>query len=105
MEEEPLSEGAPETAAGLRALGEADRDVMEKATRAFVSYVRGYKEHQVPARDHLTHLPSGALCRVHGRCRMHGRFLPPAGAWCNATSLRLICGKPSLACLVCSKRS
>jgi len=45
--EEALAETAPETAGPLRALGEADRDVMERATRAFVSYVRGYKEHQV----------------------------------------------------------
>lgn len=49
MEEEALAEGAPETAAALRALGEADRDILERATRAFVSYVRGYKEHQVCA--------------------------------------------------------
>jgi hypothetical protein len=47
MVEEALAEGAPETAGPLRALGEGDRDVMERATRAFVSYVRGYKEHQV----------------------------------------------------------
>eukprot|EP00877_Chromochloris_zofingiensis_P010332 jgi/Chrzof1/5552/Cz16g07090.t1 len=29
----------------LRAEAESDREVMEKATRAFVSFVRGYKEH------------------------------------------------------------
>lgn len=29
-----------------RRAAEADREVMEKGTRAFVSYVRGYKEHQ-----------------------------------------------------------
>lgn len=30
----------------VRRVAESDRDVMEKGTRAFVSYVRGYKEHQ-----------------------------------------------------------
>lgn len=29
----------------LRRECETDREAMEKATRAFVSYVRGYKEH------------------------------------------------------------
>jgi hypothetical protein len=29
-----------------RRASESDREVMEKGTRAFVSYVRGYKEHQ-----------------------------------------------------------
>jgi Domain of unknown function (DUF4217) len=29
-----------------RRAAESDREVMEKGTRAFVSYVRGYKEHQ-----------------------------------------------------------
>lgn len=30
----------------LRRLAEGDRDVLEKGIRAFVSYIRGYKEHQ-----------------------------------------------------------
>ena len=30
----------------LRALALQDRDILEKGIRAFVSYVRGYKEHQ-----------------------------------------------------------
>eukprot|EP00951_Prasinocladus_malaysianus_P011645 scaffold86274_cov33-Prasinocladus_malaysianus.AAC.1 len=29
----------------VKRLAETDRDVLEKGTRAFVSYVRGYKEH------------------------------------------------------------
>jgi len=62
--EEALAETAPETAGPLRALGEADRDVMERATRAFVSYVRGYKEHQ--ARGIVLADPSGT-CRSVSR--------------------------------------
>ena len=91
MEEEPLSEGAPEMAAGLRALGEADRDIMEKATRAFVSYVRGYKEHQARARNPLNCLP------IEGFSRAHGRVLPPVGAACSATLFRLKCHELRLA--------
>jgi ATP-dependent RNA helicase DDX55/SPB4 len=30
----------------LRALALQDRDILEKGIKAFVSYVRGYKEHQ-----------------------------------------------------------
>ena len=30
----------------MRKLAESDRDILEKGIRAFVSYVRGYKEHQ-----------------------------------------------------------
>jgi hypothetical protein len=40
--------GAPdaaELASQLRAEAESDREFMEKSTRAFVSFVRGYKEH------------------------------------------------------------
>jgi hypothetical protein len=43
-----LTAGAPdaaELAALLRKEAETDREVMEKSTRAFVSFVRGYKEH------------------------------------------------------------
>lgn len=40
--------GAPEgLAAWLRKEAETDREAMEKATRAFVSFVRGYKEHHL----------------------------------------------------------
>jgi ATP-dependent RNA helicase DDX55/SPB4 len=31
----------------MRKEAEGDREAMEKATRAFVSYVRGYKEHHL----------------------------------------------------------
>ena len=31
----------------IKNAAEQDRNIMEKGTRAFVSYVRGYREHQV----------------------------------------------------------
>jgi ATP-dependent RNA helicase DDX55/SPB4 len=49
LREAPAFAAAPELAdlSQLpRRAAEADREVMEKGTRAFVSYVRGYKEHQ-----------------------------------------------------------
>ncbi|KAK9842057.1 hypothetical protein WJX81_006505 [Elliptochloris bilobata] len=70
MEEEVLAEGAPETAADLRALGEADRDIMEKATRAFVSYVRGYKEHQCRYIFRAKDLDLGRLANALGLLRL-----------------------------------
>ncbi len=47
MVEEQPAEGVPEVLSRVRRLAETDRDVMEKGTAAFVSYVRGYREHQV----------------------------------------------------------
>lgn len=35
----------PDLMPALRKLAEGDRDVLEKGVKAFVSYVRGYKEH------------------------------------------------------------
>jgi ATP-dependent RNA helicase DDX55/SPB4 len=40
------SAGLPSLTEGLREAAAADRDVLEKGTRAMVSFVRGYKEHQ-----------------------------------------------------------
>lgn len=45
IEAEPPSGLVPDLCPALRAEAEADREVMEKGARAFVSYVRGYKEH------------------------------------------------------------
>ena len=47
MVEQEAQQGLPDPLPMLRRCAEADRDVMEKGTRAFVSYVRGYREHQV----------------------------------------------------------
>lgn len=37
---------APDTFAPLRLAAESDRDILDKSMRAFVSYLRAYKEHQ-----------------------------------------------------------
>ena len=46
MKKEPLSVADQEVQTTFRRLSEQDRDVMEKAVKAFVSFVRAYKEHQ-----------------------------------------------------------
>lgn len=42
----PKTTGLAPVTENLRTAAAADRDVLEKATRAMVSFVRGYKEHQ-----------------------------------------------------------
>jgi Domain of unknown function (DUF4217) len=56
--------------ARARRLAERDRDVMEKATKAFVSYVRGYKEHQCRYIFQLSELDLTALGRMFGILRL-----------------------------------
>ena len=47
MKQQPLLKCTrQETHAAFRKLAEQDRDVMEKGVKAFVSFVRAYKEHQ-----------------------------------------------------------
>lgn len=45
IEESELTEPIADLMPALRALSIQDRDVLEKGIKAFVSYVRGYKEH------------------------------------------------------------
>ncbi|GJS38332.1 DEAD-box ATP-dependent RNA helicase 18 [Tanacetum coccineum] len=45
LEESPCCEEALDVVPHLRAAAKKDRDVMEKGLRAFVSYIRAYKEH------------------------------------------------------------
>jgi len=47
--------------AAARAIAEKDRDIMEKGARAFVSFVRGYKEHQCNFIFRLAELDLGKL--------------------------------------------
>jgi ATP-dependent RNA helicase DDX55/SPB4 len=47
LQEQQAVQGLPDVLQRLRREAETDREVMEKGTRAFVSYVRGYREHQV----------------------------------------------------------
>ncbi|KAG0613699.1 hypothetical protein M758_6G123000 [Ceratodon purpureus] len=45
IEERPKSDSAPDVVPLFRAAAAKDRDIMEKGLRAFVSYIRAYKEH------------------------------------------------------------
>jgi len=56
--------------AALRGRAETEREFMEKAARAFVSFVRGYKEHQCRFIFRLKELELGRLARAFGLLRM-----------------------------------
>ncbi|KAL6980752.1 DEAD-box ATP-dependent RNA helicase 18 [Sarracenia purpurea var. burkii] len=45
LEERKCSDKAPDIVTHIRSAAKKDRDVMEKGLRAFVSYIRAYKEH------------------------------------------------------------
>ena len=53
LKEQKAWEGLSDLLPRVRHAAEHDRNIMEKGTRAFVSYVRGYREHQV-------RIPSGS---------------------------------------------
>lgn len=53
-----------------RRASETDRDCMEKGTRAFVSYIRGYKEHHCKFIFRFQDLPLGPLATSFGLLRM-----------------------------------
>ena len=50
----------------LRKLSESDRDILEKGIRAFVSYIRGYKEHQCKYIFQMKDLDLGKLANACG---------------------------------------
>lgn len=73
LELAPPVEGAqagPEVTAALRRRAETEREVAEKGARAFVSFVRGYKEHQCQFIFRLKELPLGHLAASFGVLRM-----------------------------------
>ncbi len=47
LKEQKAWEALPDPLPRVKHAAEQDRNIMEKGTRAFVSYVRGYREHQV----------------------------------------------------------
>jgi ATP-dependent RNA helicase DDX55/SPB4 len=61
---------AADVPACARRLAEMDRDVMEKATKAFVAYVRGYKEHHCKFIFQLGDLDLSHLGRMFGILRL-----------------------------------
>eukprot|EP00775_Hariotina_reticulata_P007461 gene7461-7671_t len=65
--------GAPdavELSRFLRAAAEGDREVMEKGTRAFVSLVRGYKEHHCKFVFRIQELAVGPLAQSWGLMKL-----------------------------------
>ena len=64
-------EGAPTgVGAWLRSEAETDREAMDKWTRAFVSFVRGYKEHHLKYIFRVQDLPLGRLAASMGLLRL-----------------------------------
>ena len=61
-----MIEDAPDVTPLIREMALADRDVMEKGTVAFVSYVRGYKEHDLKYIFQAKHLDLNALAMCFG---------------------------------------
>lgn len=56
MQQQPLADApTADPPAAFRRLSEQDRDVMEKGVKAFVSFVRAYKEHQCRCVVHSSH--------------------------------------------------
>ena len=71
--------------ADARSLCETDRDVMEKGTKAFVSHVRGYKEHHCKFIFRIAEVDMNLLGRLFGLLRLPAmqevRFPPHAPPW------------------------
>ncbi|KAK9791145.1 hypothetical protein WJX73_001123 [Symbiochloris irregularis] len=75
VQEQAGVQGVPEVdndslLAAVRAASEGDRDVMEKGTRAFVSYVRAYREHQCRFIFRMEELDLGRLAMAFGLLRL-----------------------------------
>eukprot|EP00898_Chlorokybus_atmophyticus_P003812 jgi/Chlat1/4431/Chrsp29S00326 len=63
-------DNAPEVLSQIRTITAADRAVMEKGLRAFVSFVRGYKEHVCKYIFRFKDLNFGALAMLFGLLRL-----------------------------------
>ncbi|GLI62786.1 hypothetical protein VaNZ11_005533 [Volvox africanus] len=64
------SSSLSEVLSALRSAAERDREVMERATKAFVTYVRGYKEHHCKFIFRLQDLNVGRLATGLGLLRL-----------------------------------
>ena len=62
--------GGSDLCAALLARAESNRDAMEKGTRAFVSYIRGYKEHHCKFIFRFKELQLARLARSMGLLRL-----------------------------------
>ncbi|XP_052188087.1 DEAD-box ATP-dependent RNA helicase 18 [Diospyros lotus] len=66
LEERKCFDEAPDIVPLIRSAGKKDRDVMEKGLRAFVSYIRAYKEHHCSYIFRWKELEIGKLGMGHG---------------------------------------
>jgi ATP-dependent RNA helicase DDX55/SPB4 len=66
LQERTCSDNAPDVVPEIRSAATKDRDVMEKGVRAFVSYIRAYKEHHCSYIFRWKELEIGKLATGHG---------------------------------------
>ncbi|XP_048325764.2 DEAD-box ATP-dependent RNA helicase 18 isoform X3 [Ziziphus jujuba] len=66
LQERKFSDDAPDVVPQIRSAAKKDRDVMEKGLRAFVSYVRAYKEHHCSYIFRWKELEIGKLAMGYG---------------------------------------
>ncbi|KAK1283178.1 DEAD-box ATP-dependent RNA helicase 18 [Acorus calamus] len=66
LEERKCAENAVDIVPQIRTLAKKDRDVMEKGLKAFVSYIRAYKEHHCSYIFRWKELEIGKLAMGHG---------------------------------------
>ncbi|XLS47930.1 hypothetical protein HN51_022288 [Arachis hypogaea] len=66
LQERKCSDDAPDVVPQIRSAVKKDRDVMEKGVRAFVSYIRAYKEHHCSYIFRWKELEIGKLAMGHG---------------------------------------
>lgn len=67
---QPMPAAGDALAATLQKISESDRDPLEKGLRAFLTYVRGYKEHQLKYIFRLGDLDLGATARLFGLLKL-----------------------------------
>lgn len=70
MVEQPQAETQHHIHLRLRQLAEQDRDIMEKGVKAFVSFVRAYKEHHCKYIFRITDLDLPQLGTAFGLLRL-----------------------------------
>ncbi|PSC74559.1 DEAD-box ATP-dependent RNA helicase 18 isoform A [Micractinium conductrix] len=72
LQQAPLSQQLPDLQSALQRQSETDRLVMEAGTKAFVSYVRAYKEHHCKFIFRLQDLALGRLATAFALLRLPG---------------------------------
>ncbi|XP_057430840.1 DEAD-box ATP-dependent RNA helicase 18 [Lotus japonicus] len=70
LQEIRCSDDAPDVVPQIRSAAKKDRDIMEKGVKAFVSYIRAYKEHHCSYIFRWRELEIGKLAMGHGLLRL-----------------------------------